>query len=222
MEEETGYLAGTLAGMMTSSHTIGAVGGPPVTAVVNFVEGYRNAAQCINPEVLVLITYADSFTDPDQGAQIAEAQIAQGADVLFPAAGPTGTGALLYATQHGVFGVGVDVDEYLSTFDEGAVFGADLLLTSAMKRLDNGVYLTIADMLAGEFTSGLVRYGLAEDGVGLAPYHETKALVTHQMRGILNRVEKGLISGLIDPLGGCPAILLDYLFLPTTFLSAAP
>jgi basic membrane lipoprotein Med (substrate-binding protein (PBP1-ABC) superfamily) len=126
-EEEAGYLAGTLAGMMTASHTIGAVGGLPYPPVVNFVEGYRNAAQCINPEVLVLITYADSFTDPDQGAAIAEGQIAQGADVIFTAAGTTGTGALLYTTQHGVFGIGVDVDEYLSTFDEGAVFWRKLV-----------------------------------------------------------------------------------------------
>jgi len=221
-EEESGYLAGTLAGMMTASHTIGAVGGMEITPVVKFVEGYRNAVQCINPGVLVLITYAGSFTDPDLGAAIAEAQIAQGADLIFAAAGGTGTGALKYATQHGAFAIGVDVDEYLSTFEEGAVSGANLLLTSAMKRLDNGVYFTISDMIQGNFTSGSVRYSLADGGVGLAPYHETEALVTQQMRGVLERVERGLMAGLIDPLGECPASLPAYVFMPNAMRAPGP
>jgi len=221
-EEESGYLAGTLAGMRTASHTIGAVGGMEIPPVVKFVEGYRNAAQCINPGVLVLITYAGSFTDPDLGAAIAEAQIAQGADLIFAAAGGTGTGALKYATQHGAFAIGVDVDEYLSTFEEGAVSGANLLLTSAMKRLDNGVYFTISDMIQGNFTSGSVRYSLADGGVGLAPYHETEALVTQQMRGVLERVERGLMAGLIDPLGECPASLPAYVFMPNAMRAPVP
>jgi basic membrane protein A len=221
-EEESGYLAGTLAGMMTASHTIGAVGGIPVPAVVNFVEGYRNAAQCLDPDALVLITYADSFADPEQGADIAEAQMDQGADLIFAAAGGTGVGALKYATQHGAFAIGVDVDEYLSTFEEGEVSGANLLLTSAMKRLDNGVYFTISDMIQGGFTSGHVRYSLADGGVGLAPYHETEALVTQQMRGVLERVERGLMAGLIDPLGECPASLPAYVFMPNAMRAPGP
>ena len=222
VEEESGYLAGTLAGMMTTSHTIGVVGGIPVPEVVKFVEGYRNGAQCLDPGTLILITYADSFTDPEQGADIAEVQMDLGADLIFAAAGGTGTGALQYATQHGAFAIGVDVDEYLSTFEEGAVSGANLLLTSAMKRLDNGVYLTIADTVAGEFTSGLVHYSLADGGVGLAPYHETEALVTQQMSGVLERVERGLMAGLIDPLGECPASLPAYVFMPNAMRAPVP
>jgi basic membrane lipoprotein Med (substrate-binding protein (PBP1-ABC) superfamily) len=221
--EQAGYLAGTLAGLVSDTETIGALGGPPfIVQVVDYVEGYRNGAQYANPDTVVLINYADSFDDPEQGIDIAEAQLAQGADIIFTVAGATGESGLLYATQEGAFGIGVDVDEYISLFDEGSVAGADRMLSSAMIRLDNAVYRTIAEVMAGEFAPGLFRFGLADGGVGLAPYYETEGSVTDSIRGVLNRVERGIINGLIDPLGECPATLPDYLFLPNTVRSPVP
>lgn len=213
-EDEAGYLAGTLAGLITASGTIGAIGGMEILPVIYFLDGYRNAAPCINPAVQVLYTYAGTFTDPNLGAVIAQSQMAQGADIIFTAAGPTGSGGLLYASQNGAWGIGVDVDEYYSTFGGGTVAGSDRLLTSAMKRLDNGVYFTIKDVLTGDFTPGQVHYTLADGGVGLAPYHETEGSIPDTVRGMLNRVKIGLLSGLIDPLGACPTSLPAYLYLP--------
>jgi len=70
-EDEAGYLAGTLAGLMTQADVVGAVGGMPIPPVVRFVEGYRNGAQCVNADITVIISYTTSFADPDQGAQVA-------------------------------------------------------------------------------------------------------------------------------------------------------
>jgi basic membrane protein A len=55
-EKQAGYLAGVLAGDMTSSNVVGAVGGMEIPPVVAFLEGYRNGAQCTNPDVNVLAT----------------------------------------------------------------------------------------------------------------------------------------------------------------------
>ncbi len=198
-EKQAGYLAGALAGKMTSSNTIGVVGGmQEVPAVVDFVEGYRNGAQCIGSGVNVLRNYTGTFTNPTLGAAVAADMISRGADVIFAAAGPTGNGAILYSAQNDVLSIGVDADQYLSLFGNGTVDGSDMLLTSAMKRLDTAVYETIEDLLGGTFASGTVEYNLDGDGVGLAPYHETDTLIPQAVKDYVNGVKQDIIDGTID------------------------
>ena len=103
-----------------------------------------------------------------------------GADVIFGVGGNTGNGAILTATQSGAWAIGVDTDQYNTVFESGSVAGSDRLLSSAMKRLDNAVFDTIGDVISGTFTSGTVLYTVAEDGVGLAPFHETDPLIPHE------------------------------------------
>jgi len=197
-EDEVGYLAGTLAGLMTGSDVIGDIGGMPIPPVDAFVYGYRNGARCANPDVQVLIEYTNDFGNPDLGAQVAQNMMGQGADVVFAAAGATGNGAVLTATQSGAWGIGVDLDQYVTLFDNGAVDGADMLLTSAMKNLDNAVYDTITEANAGSFTSGTVRYDLAADGVALAPFHEADAAIPTAVKDTLAAVRQDIIDGAID------------------------
>jgi len=218
-EEEAGYLAGTLAGMMTLSDVVGAVGGMEILPVQNYIEGYENGAQCANPDVTVLITYSGTFIDPDLGAQAAQEMIAQDADVIFGVGGDTGNGAVLTATQSGAWGIGVDTDQYYTLFFTGTVSGADKLLTSAMKLMDNAVYDTIDDELLGVFTAGTVRYDLAVDGVGLAPFHETDASVPQRVKGALERTERCILLGICDPLSGsCPS----YIHVPLSMKRYSP
>jgi len=201
--EQVGYLVGTLAGLMTGSDVVGAIGGMQILPVEAFVEPYGYGAGCANPDVRVLITYTGTFTDSGLGAQLAQAQMGQGADVVFGAGGATGWGAILAATQSGAWGIGVDVDEYDTTFGSGLVSGADKLLTSAMKRIDNAVYDTIADEVADAFTSGTVIYDLAVDGVGLAPFHEADAAVPQSVRDTLAAVRQGILDSTIDVWASC-------------------
>jgi hypothetical protein len=86
----------------------------------------------------------------------------------------------------------------------GAVPGANRLLTSALKRVDNAVFDTIADAASSAFTSGTVVYGLATDGVRLAPFHETDPYVPSTVRGRLERIKQDLIGGKITVDGPCP------------------
>lgn len=204
-EDEAGYLAGTLAGWMTESDVAGGVGGMEIAPVVRFMEGFQHGALCANSDITVPITYTGSFVDPELGSQAALDLIAQGADVIFAAAGATGRGAVLTATQAGKWAIGVDVDEYYSTFGGGTVEGSEYLLTSAIKRLDNAVYYTIQDLLSGTFTNGTVIYGVTEDGVGLAPFHEAEASVPQPALDDLERIEYLLKNDMFDIYGSCPA-----------------
>lgn len=196
--EEAGYLAGTLAGLMTASNVVGGIGGMEIPPVQAFLDPYGYGAGCANVAASVIITYTGTFTDPDLGAQVAQDLMALGADVIFGAAGPTGSGAILEAAQAGAWAIGVDVDEWLTTFGSGAVAGSNRLLSSAMKRIDNAVYDTIADEVAAAFTAGTVIYDLAVDGVGLAPYHEADPSIPQAVKDAVLAVQQGILTGAID------------------------
>jgi basic membrane protein A and related proteins len=186
------------------------VGGMEIPPVVHFAEGYRNGAQCANGRARVLINYTGTFVEPNLGAQVAQQMIAQGADVIFGAAGSTGNGAILTATQSGRWGIGVDSDQYYTLFDNGLVAGANKLLSSAVKRVDNATYDSIADVISGTFTSGNVLYSLVDEGVGLAPFHGADLSVPQDVRNAIEAARQGIINGAIDVNEDCRV----YLYLP--------
>jgi basic membrane protein A and related proteins len=205
--DEVGYLAGTVAGMMTESDLIGAIGGMSIPPVNDFIYGYRNGAQCANVNVNTVISYANNFDNPAIGAEIAQGMIDQGVDVIFGVGGPMGAGAVLTTTQSGAWGIGVDMDYYYTVFDGGAVPGSEWLLTSAMKRIDKAVFGTIGDVVSGTFTSGTVLYDLATDGVGLAPFHDADGAVPQAVRDRLQAVTQDIIGGTIDVDHPCGAFV---------------
>src|SRR5574341_593660 len=130
-ENQAGYLAGIVAANITKSNKIGAVGGrSDVPPVVAFIKGYEAAAKKEKPNIQVLVNYTEDFNAPDKGEASAKTMIGQGADVIFQVAGLTGAGALRAACNGKVWGIGVDVDQYLSLPDAKAC-----IVTSAEKKL---------------------------------------------------------------------------------------
>lgn len=162
-EEEGSFLVGVVAGLMTKSNKVGFIGGLEVPLIKRFETGFRAGVQTVNPDAEVLITYAGDFGDPGKGKEIALSQYADGADVIFHAAGGTGLGLFQAAAEKGAgfWAIGVDSDQYN--------LAPDNTLTSMMKRVDNAVYETIQMTKDGNFKAGSVVFGLKEDGVGLAP-----------------------------------------------------
>lgn len=156
-EEQSGFMAGALAGLMSKSKIIGMVAGVEIPPVIRFRKGYEAGVQHVCADCEVWGVYIDSFIDPARGKTAAMSQIDEGADVIFGGGGTTGSGAILGATQAGVWSIGVDQDEYLTTFKEGRTPGSDKLLSSAMKRVDNAVYGAIKQAVEGKFSGGTVK-----------------------------------------------------------------
>jgi basic membrane protein A len=160
--QENSYLVGCIAASMAKikgSTTIGVVGGVKIPPVDTFLAGYQaGAAKCL-PGVKVLKGYSQDFIDQAKCKTVGQNQIDQGAAVIFAVAGPCGLGALDAAKQAGVYGVGVDVDQsYLGPY----------ILTSAVKRVDNGVYLAIKGAQSGVFKGGgNLTFNLKNNGVAL-------------------------------------------------------
>ena len=160
--QENSYLVGCIASSMAKikgGSTIGVVGGVQIPPVDTFLAGYQAGAAKCNPGTKVLVGYSQDFVDQAKCKTVAQNQIDQGAAVIFAVAGPCGLGALDAAKQAGKYGVGVDVDQsYLGPY----------ILTSAVKRVDNGVFLAIKGAESGQFKGGgnLV-FNLKNNGVAL-------------------------------------------------------
>ena len=162
-EQEVGYLAGYLAGLVEKAKggqaTIGSVGGQKQPPVDRYIAGYRAGAQKADPGIKLLNTYSQDWVDLAKCKQAALDQISAGATVVFQVAGGCGLGALDAAKEKGVWGIGVDADQ--------SYLGPEVL-TSAMKRVDNSVFATIRQVLAGKFAGGTnAVFRLANGGVGL-------------------------------------------------------
>jgi basic membrane protein A len=164
-EAQAGYLAGIVAGTLTKSNKIGAVGGrEDVPPVVNYIKGYENAAKTVKPGVQVLINYVGDFNAPDKGEASAKTMIGQGADVIFQVAGLTGAGALRAACSAKIYGIGVDVDQYQSLPDSKAC-----IITSAEKHLQVAVRDAIKRFKDKGKQSGIFPNDATNDGIGYSP-----------------------------------------------------
>ena len=161
--QENSYLVGCIAGSMAKikggDQMIGVVGGVKIPPVDTFLAGYQAGAKKCNPAIKVLVGYSQDFIDQAKCKTVAQNQIDGGSQVVFAVAGPCGLGALDAAKQAGIWGVGVDVDQsYLGKH----------ILTSAVKRVDNGVYLAIKGAQSGQFKGGTdLVFNLKNNGVAL-------------------------------------------------------
>jgi basic membrane protein A and related proteins len=162
-EQEAGYLAGYLAGLVEKhggmKNTIGSVGGQKQPPVDRYIAGYQAGALEVDPNVKLLNSYSNEWVDQAKCKQLALNEIADGADIVFQVAGGCGLGVLDAAKEKGVWGIGVDADQsYLGP----------QVLTSALKRVDTSVYATIQQVLDGKFKGGTDSvFSLKNDGVGL-------------------------------------------------------
>jgi len=161
-EDEGSKLIGLIAGMRTQSNTVGFIGGEDIPVVQNFEKGFREGVKEANPDAEVLVNYTNSFDDDEKGAEVAQDQIEEGADFVFPAAGFSGVGALKEAQAQGKYAFGVDSDQYY--------LAEDAIVTSMLKRVDVALFDMAKRLTSDEkFKGEHIELGLEKGGVGLAP-----------------------------------------------------
>lgn len=195
-EDESGFIAGVMAASLSESGVVGVIGGrEDVPPVVKFVNGYTLGAESVNPEIRVLSIYNESFTDKAKGASDANQFIGEGADVIFGAGGQTGSGGVAEAAKQGVWAIGVDQDEYFTTFAGGSAPGAEFLATSAVKRVDLVTFRLIADSIQDSFDGGLVVGTAANDLITYGPAHD--ADVPAEVTAAVEEARAGLADGSI-------------------------
>jgi basic membrane lipoprotein Med (substrate-binding protein (PBP1-ABC) superfamily) len=209
-EDQGGFLAGALACMMTDSNVVGGVYGIDIPPVVKFRNGFENGCAYVNPDASILGVYVPSFTDSAAGASTAEQFIGEGADVIFGAGGPTGSGGIRNGAEEGIYVIGVDQDEYNTTFGGGSAPGADKIITSAVKRVDLGVSEQLkgladpsSDIWAG---GGLYILDAANGGITYADFHDAAADIPDAVQERLEEIREALaadeLTTGVDPVSG--------------------
>lgn len=204
--EQSSFVAGYLAAGMTETGTVGTYGGIPIPSVTAFMSGFYQGVQYYNEnngtDVTVLGwdptdpekgTYAGGFEDQNQGRQIARNFIQQGADIVFPVAGPVGLGTAAEAqNSEGVSVIWVDTDGCVSASQY-----CDVFLTSVMKGIDVSVKDSIGEAVTGTFSNALYVGTLANGGTKIAPYNEFEGAVPDELKTQVNEVTQAIIDGTI-------------------------
>ncbi|SET61092.1 BMP family lipoprotein [Paracoccus homiensis] len=188
-EEQGSYLAGVMAGMASETGVAGFIGGMDIPLIHKFECGYAQGFKATQPEGKVLINYTGTtpaaWNDPVKGGELAKAQISQGADVVYAAAGGTGIGVLQAVADAGKLGVGVDSNQ--NHLHPGQ------MLTSMVKRVDNAVY--DAFVAGTDMVPGVKIMDLAADGVGVAIDENNADLVTAEMQAAVDEAKAKIASG---------------------------
>ncbi len=189
-EEQVGYLAGYLAALTEQrrggKQIVSAVGGFKEPPVDRFIAGYRAGAEAAVPGTTVLYNYSSDWDDQAKCKELALNQIAAGSGVVFQVAGGCGLGALSAAADKGVWGIGVDADQS---------FLGPHILTSALKGVDEAVFLTIKSVLDGTWKGGgNAVFGLDANGVGLG---KVSPKVPKEDLDALEKIKSEMASGAI-------------------------
>ncbi len=192
--QQNSYLVGCLAAHVAARQgkkNITAVGGVKIPPVDTFLAGYKAGAQKCVPGTTVQVGYSQDFLDQAKCKSIAENQIDAGSQVVFNVAGPCGLGALDAAKERRRWGVGVDVDQS---------FLGSHILTSAVKRVDVGIFLAVKGAKTGKGYKGgsnLV-FNLKNGGVSLGKFSK-RAKLTKAWLTQINTLKKQIIAGKIKP-----------------------
>ncbi len=192
-EHQGSYLVGMMAAMASESGAVGFVGGMDVPLIRHFGCGYAQGVKAVDEDIEIIAnmtgTTPAAWNDPVKGSELAKAQISQGADVIYAAAGGTGVGVLQTAADEDILSIGVDSNQ--NHLHPGKV------LTSMLKRVDVAVYNAMkagTDLETG--TSQVL--GLAEEGVGVAMDENNEDLVSEEMMAAVQEARQKIIDGEID------------------------
>ena len=185
-EHEGSFLVGMLAALASKTGKVGFVGGQDIPLVRKFQCGYEQGAKYANPKVQSVYAMTGStnaaWTDPPRGAELTKAQIAQGVDVVFSAAGSTGFGIMQAAKDAGILAIGVDSNQ--NHLHPGT------MLTSMVKRVDLAVYSAFKGV-----QPGVTVLGLKEGGVDYAVDQYNAKLITPEMKARVEAARADIISG---------------------------
>ncbi|AZZ37626.1 BMP family ABC transporter substrate-binding protein [Bdellovibrio sp. qaytius] len=190
-EHEGSYLVGAAAAMKSKTGVVGFIGGMDIPLIRRFQKGFEAGVKSVNPKATVLVSYigvtGEAWNNPAKAKEIALSQISQKADVIFHAAGASGSGLFDAASDKKIFAIGVDSNQ--NWVKPGVV------LTSMLKKVDVAVFETIKSVKAGSFQSGVNRFGLKDGGIDWALDENNKKLWSAAEIEKLNQVKKSIITG---------------------------
>jgi len=198
-----GFLSGVVAAEVAKEigeTVIGAVGGPPIPPVRKFINGFSVGVQDVCPECTLFEVFSESFGSLEEGFAHADTLLEAGVKVAACGGGFTGSMACKRLAENGVYVIGVDVDEYVTTFENGEASGSAFILTSALKSTSTAVQQAIECFLFN-FEECVGKNNLLDasnNGIAFADCHETCDVYTEETRNLVDDLFRALADDAIS------------------------
>jgi len=198
---EMSYLAGVVAALKAeelNEDTIGFVGGMDIPGINEFLIGYIDGAQYVNPDIKVSSSYVGSFTDTAAGKENGLLMFNSGVSIIYAAAGQSGLGVIDAAKELKKYIIGVDSDQALA-LEESSPEMAELIITSAMKMISNMTLDAVTRAMNDDVNYGSREFfGLANGAVGIAKNQYYEKLMSDEQRAYVDEVEEKIKSGEVE------------------------
>lgn len=190
--------AGALKAQELGEDKIGFVGGMDIPGINEFLVGYIEGAQAINPDIKVATSYVGSFTDTAKGKENALLLYNSGLSVIFAAAGQSGLGVIDAAVEQGKFAIGVDSDQAEALKDSQPDM-ANVVITSAIKNISDNAVSAVDRAMKGEIPYGTREvFGIAEGAVGIAENEFYENLLSEEDRAKVEELKQQVIAGEVE------------------------
>lgn len=193
-EHEGSFLVGMIAALKSKDGKIGFIGGRDIPLIRNFQFGYRQGAEYVNPEIkieeVMLGDTVDAWEQPERAYEIAKKQYSGGVDIIFAAAGASGTGVLKAAAETGKYAIGVDSNQ------NGIYPGS--VLTSMVKKVDVAVYKALKEASSGNWDPGILNLGLKENAIDYAVDRNNRALLDEATIKIVETAREQITRGSLE------------------------
>lgn len=189
-EHEGSYLVGAAAALKSKTNVVGFIGGMDIPLIRRFQKGFEAGVKSVNPKAQVLTSYlgvtGEAWNNPAKAKEVALSQISQKADVIFHAAGASGSGLFDAASDKKIYAIGVDSNQ--NWVKPGVV------LTSMLKKVDVAVYETIKSVKDKSFTAGTSRFGLKDGGIDWALDKNNQSLWSKPEIEKIEALKKSIVS----------------------------
>lgn len=191
------YLAGAAAALKAEElgeDAIGFVGGMDIPGINEFLVGYIEGAQAINPDIKVATSYVGSFTDTAKGKENG-LLLYNDVSVVFAAAGQSGLGVIDAAVQQGKFAIGVDSDQAEALKDTKPEM-ANVIITSAIKNIPQNAVNVVERAMKGDVNYGTREvFGIETGAVGIAENEFYEKLLTEDARAQIEELKEKVVNG---------------------------
>jgi basic membrane protein A and related proteins len=207
--DQAAFIVGYVSASVSKTGILGVFGGANYSTVAIFMDGFARGVQYYNEqkgtEVQVLGwdtetmtgTFTEDFSDLSKAKAVTESMLAEGADIIMAVGGSIGLGAAEAITEATtaeapIYLIGVDSDWYNFASEYKAI-----ILTSVLKNMDVVTTGIIGTAVDGTFAGATYVGTLANNGVGVASFHDLDSVVTAETKAEIETIKADLMSGAI-------------------------
>lgn len=201
---QAAFLSGVLAAKMLDSgdakidpskKVLGFVGSMDTSNINDFLVGYLEGIQYVDPEIKVVTSYVGSFEDVSKCMEMTTQLYNQGAQVVYAPASQSILGAVTAAQKSDKYLIACDQDLYAELKDSDSELAANVI-SSSLKNVGESIYTSVKGWSEG--TMSLDQdyiLGLDSGAVGLAKNENYTKLVPEDIQKFIDETEQKVISG---------------------------